>query len=70
MRKINEDLTSIYMKIITNYYQILSSIGSFNLDFPIAFLQIPNFLSTGMTNLMDSIDCFLSSQFYREGRNT
>ena len=38
----NKIITAVYIKILTNYLQIISSISTFDLDIPSGFISFPN----------------------------
>ncbi|EAR96745.3 transmembrane protein, putative (macronuclear) [Tetrahymena thermophila SB210] len=49
----------IYLKILTNYFQIVSCISTFNLSIPSGFIELPQFVGNPVKLTMSSLDCLL-----------
>ncbi|EWS71153.1 transmembrane protein, putative (macronuclear) [Tetrahymena thermophila SB210] len=54
-----EDQTSVYIKIFTNYFQIISSVATFNLQVPSGIIEFPTSLGQPISQTINSLDCAL-----------
>ncbi|EAR96747.2 transmembrane protein, putative (macronuclear) [Tetrahymena thermophila SB210] len=50
---------SIYLKILTNYFQIVSCVSTFNLTIPSGIIQLPQSVGNPIKLTMNSLDCLL-----------
>ncbi|KAL4504663.1 hypothetical protein ABPG73_021510 [Tetrahymena malaccensis] len=55
----DEDKSGIYIKMLTNYIQIVGSIATFNLSIPSGIFQFPQSVGQPLKRTMDSLDCVL-----------
>ncbi|KAL4477524.1 hypothetical protein ABPG74_002674 [Tetrahymena malaccensis] len=55
----------IYMKILTNYFQIISSASTFNLNVQIGFIQVLQFIGQPIQTQIDYLDCILKNYNHR-----
>ncbi|EAS07146.2 transmembrane protein, putative (macronuclear) [Tetrahymena thermophila SB210] len=51
--------SKVYIKILTNYIQIISSVFAFNLNFDQQILQITHYLGAPVSTSVDYFDCIL-----------
>ncbi|KAL4462196.1 hypothetical protein ABPG73_018941 [Tetrahymena malaccensis] len=61
--KVQSESQSIYIKILTNYFQIVSSISTFNLTIPSGIVQFPQSVGNPVKQTMSSLDCLLAYFF-------
>ncbi|EWS73141.1 transmembrane protein, putative (macronuclear) [Tetrahymena thermophila SB210] len=54
-----QDQTSVYIKIFTNYFQIISSIATFNLQVPSGIIEFPQSVGQPIQKTINSLDCAL-----------
>ncbi|EAS05865.2 transmembrane protein, putative (macronuclear) [Tetrahymena thermophila SB210] len=55
----NEDKSGIFIKMLTNYVQIVGSIATFNLSIPSGIFEFPQSLGQPLKQTMNSLDCAL-----------
>ncbi|KAL4455252.1 hypothetical protein ABPG73_021036 [Tetrahymena malaccensis] len=55
----NEDKSGIFIKMLTNYVQIVGSIATFNLTIPSGIFEFPQSLGQPLKQTMNSLDCAL-----------
>lgn len=53
------DLTSVYIKIFTNYFQIIITISYFDLAMPSDIFSLPTLLGSPVEQMSYSLDCFM-----------
>ena len=53
------DETGIHIKIFTNYFQIVSSLSTFDLDTPPGLMDIGDSVGNPVKQMSFSLDCFL-----------
>ncbi|EWS71413.1 transmembrane protein, putative (macronuclear) [Tetrahymena thermophila SB210] len=55
----NENKSGIFIKMLTNYVQIVGSIATFNLSIPSGIFEFPQSLGQPLKQTMNSLDCAL-----------
>jgi hypothetical protein len=68
-RTILEDqksLSAVFIKIFVNYFQIVATIWTFNLEFPAELMIIPDFVGNPIEQLFYSLDCFLAENMNKK----
>ncbi|KAL4511063.1 hypothetical protein ABPG73_008141 [Tetrahymena malaccensis] len=57
--KSDEDKSGIFIKMLTNYVQIVGSIATFNLSIPSGIFEFPQSVGQPLKQTMNSLDCAL-----------
>ncbi|EAR87182.2 transmembrane protein, putative (macronuclear) [Tetrahymena thermophila SB210] len=57
--KTDEDKSGIFIKMLTNYVQIVGSIATFNLSIPSGIFEFPQSVGQPLKQTMNSLDCAL-----------
>ncbi|KAL4511061.1 hypothetical protein ABPG73_008139 [Tetrahymena malaccensis] len=57
--KSDEDKSGIFIKMLTNYIQIVGSIATFNLSIPSGIFEFPQSVGQPLKQTMNSLDCAL-----------